>query len=83
MKKINSILAVAAVSSVLVFGFGAFDTAKAVPGTSGERISSSEAVDMVGVDRADNSLKAVSRDSDSRSTVFVPDTYGLHGTLRP
>ncbi len=81
--RIISIVTVVAVSFALVLGLGVFNVAKAVPGNSGERISppTPGVVDVVGVDRADNSLK--SRDSDSRSTVFAPDTYGLHGTLRP
>lgn len=83
--RIISIVTVVAVSFALVLGLGVFNAAKAVPGNSGERISppTPGVVDIVGVDRADNSLKAVTRDSDSRSTVFAPDTYGLHGTLRP
>ena len=85
--KLLSIFTVIAVSFALVLGFGALNTVKAVPGTSGERVIVPGAgIDQVGIDGADNSIGIAGRaDKDPGSTrsAFAPDTYGLHGSLRP
>ncbi|MCE5333382.1 MAG: hypothetical protein LLG06_02210 [Desulfobacteraceae bacterium] len=81
-RKLFSIVAIVAVSSALVLGFGSFSAVKAVPGISGESVTPlTPALNVFGVDRADNSI--VSRDYDSSASEWSPDTYGLHGTLRP
>lgn len=83
-RKLYSILTVVAVSFALVLGFGAFNVVKAVPGTSGERVIVPGAgVDQFGIDAAANRVETMNRDRELGNFRFSPDTYGLHGTLRP
>ncbi len=77
-------LTAGAVAFALVLGFGAFNTAKAVPNNSGkrQRVITGD-VNFVGTDKANTSSNFVGRDAESGDYRFAPDTYGLHGTLRP
>ncbi len=77
-------LTVVGVAFALVLGLGAFNVAKAVPNNSGKRPSIlTGEIDFAGTDKANNSAKVIIRDSESGDYRFAPDSYGLHGTLRP
>ncbi len=82
-RRLYSTLAAVAVLLALFIGFGAFNTAKAVPGTSGEQVIVPTAgVNQFGVDAANNSPGSLDKDAAFRGSRFAPDTYGLYGTLR-
>ncbi len=84
MNRKHYTLTVAAVAFTLVLGFGSFNVAKAVQNNSGKRPSViTGEVDFAGTDKADDSIKIKFRDAESGANRLAPDTYGLHGTLRP
>ena len=84
-RKLYSIITVVAVSFALVLGFGGFNVVKAAPSYSGGESPNPPAgeVNLFGADEAGNSAGVIARDRDPRAFRFAPDTYGLHGTLRP
>lgn len=81
-KRFGSIVLAGVLGFALILGLGSIDSAKALSGASGEHISlPAGESNLFATDEAGNSL--VRRDTDSATTKFAPDTYGLHGTLRP